>query len=67
MNIIIRVNNDHELETKFIEEASKKNIVNIGGHKANPGLRISIYNAMPFEGCIVFCKFLDDFRKANPI
>lgn len=67
VNIVLRIDKDHTLEKKIIAEAAKNQIINISGHPANPGLRISVYNATPFEGCAVLCKFLDDFRKANPI
>lgn len=55
------------MESKLIEEAAKRGIVNIKGHTANPGIRVSMYNAMPLQGMVVLCKFLDDFRKANPL
>jgi phosphoserine aminotransferase len=50
INVVFRVgiNNDHrEMESKFIEEAAALKIINIKGHHSNPGIRISMYNAMP--------------------
>ena len=67
MNVNFRIEGDRQLESKLIEEASKIGIINIKGHTANPGIRVSIYNAMPMQGVILLCKFLDDFRKANPL
>lgn len=62
MNITLRIEKDHTLEKKIIQDALKNHIINISGHPANPGLRISVYNATPFEACAVLCRFLDDFR-----
>lgn len=47
MNINFRIEGNRQLETKLIQEAVKYKIVNIKGHPSNPGIRISIYNAMP--------------------
>ena len=47
MNINFRIEGNRQLEAKLIEEAVKYKIVNIKGHPSNPGIRISIYNAMP--------------------
>ena len=63
MNINFRIEGDRLLEKKLIEEAAKRKIVNIAGHPANPGIRISIYNAMPVQGVVNLCQFLDEFRK----
>lgn len=67
MNVNFRIEGDRQLESKLIEEAAKVGVVNIKGHTANPGIRISMYNALPLQGMVVLCKFLDDFRKANPL
>jgi phosphoserine aminotransferase len=48
-------------------EAAKHKCINIKGHPSNPGIRVSIYNAMPVNGVVILCRFLDEFRKANPI
>lgn len=66
MNINFRIEGNRSLEAKLMEEAAKVKVVNIKGHFTNPGIRISIYNAMPVQGVITLCKLLDDFRKANP-
>lgn len=67
MNITLRIDKDHKLEKKMIQEAAKNQIINISGHPANPGLRISVYNATPFEAVAILCQFMDEFRMANPI
>lgn len=48
MNVIFRVQGgDTKLEEIFMAEARKAGIVQIKGHSFNPGIRISMYNAMP--------------------
>lgn len=61
-NIIFRINNSKELEQKFIKEAWDHGLVELGGHPAaGGGIRVSMYNAMPFEGCEKLCKFMKEF------
>ena len=55
MNVNFRIEGNRKLEDKFIAEAAKRKIVNIKGHPKNPGIRISIYNAMPVQGVVVLC------------
>ncbi len=59
MNVIMRIaGSNSELEKKLQVEAEKVKILNIAGHWLNPGIRMSIYNAMPIEGVIHLCNFL---------
>jgi phosphoserine aminotransferase len=59
MNVIMRIaGSNAELEKKLQAEAEKVKIVNIAGHWLNPGIRMSLYNAMPIEGVIHLCNFL---------
>ena len=67
MNVNFRIEGDRSLEKRLISEAAKFKIVNINGHPKNPGIRISMYNAMPVQGVVTLCKFLDEFKQANPI
>lgn len=55
MNVNFRIEGDISLEDKLIKEAMKYKIVNIKGHPKNPGIRISMYNAMPVNGVIILC------------
>ena len=55
------------LEAKLIAEAEKLKIVNIAGHSTNPGIRVSMYNAMPVAGVVSLCHFLEKFKRENPI
>jgi phosphoserine aminotransferase len=53
INVIFRIQGGNkDLEEMFMSEASKAGIVQIRGHTFNPGIRVSMYNAMPVEGTI---------------
>lgn len=67
VNVVFRIEGDKSLEKKFIEEAAKNKIINIQGHATNPGIRISMYNAMPVAGVVHFCHFAERFMLDNPI
>ncbi len=64
MNIPFVTGND-ELDAKFVAEAKKAGFVNIKGHRTVGGMRASIYNAMPVEGCEALVKFMAEFEKNN--
>jgi phosphoserine aminotransferase len=62
MNICFRINGaDKDMEAKFIKEAEAVKIINTGGHPANPGIRISVYNAMPTQGVVDLCAYMKRF------
>jgi phosphoserine aminotransferase len=42
----------------MIKDAEKVKIINIAGHPNNPGIRISMYNAMPIAGVVALCSFM---------
>jgi len=54
-----------ELESKFIEEALKEDLYAIKGHRSVGGIRASVYNAMPIEGCQKLSDFMSRFAKNN--
>ncbi len=64
MNIPFVTGNE-ELDAKFVAEAKKNGFVNIKGHRSVGGMRASIYNAMPIEGCEALVKFMAEFEKNN--
>ncbi len=64
MNITFRLPNE-ELENAFVSEAKKANLVGIKGHRSVGGMRASIYNAMPLEGCKQLAELMKDFAKRN--
>ena len=67
VNVNFRIELDRKLEDKFIKEAEALKMINIKGHAFNPGIRVSIYNAMPVEGVAKLCTFMTKFRLENPI
>jgi phosphoserine aminotransferase len=58
-NVIFRIQGGNEgLEEIFISEAKKAGIIQIKAHYYNPGVRISLYNAMPIEGVSYLLNFM---------
>jgi phosphoserine aminotransferase len=66
INVNFRIVANNKLEDKLISEAEKLKIINIKGHPSNPGIRVSMYNAMPIEGVELLCQFLTKFMAENP-
>ena len=64
MNVTFRLPNE-ELEKKFVAEALEQQLGGVKGHRSVGGMRASIYNAMPYEGCEKLADFMEKFRKAN--
>jgi len=63
VNVNFRVKDgDKEMEARFIKEAEALKMINIAGHPANPGIRISMYNAMPVQGVVCLCDFMKKFQ-----
>lgn len=64
MNITFRLP-DPALEKKFADEAVKADMIGLKGHRSVGGIRASIYNAMPLQGCEALASFMDDFARRN--
>jgi len=64
MNVTFRLPND-ELEKGFVEGAAKEGLSGLKGHRSVGGIRASIYNAMPLEGCEALAQFMEDYLKRN--
>jgi len=64
MNVTFRLPNE-ELEKKFVEEAKAVGLGGVKGHRSVGGMRASIYNAMPYEGCAALAEFMEKFAKDN--
>ena len=64
MNVTFRIK-DENLETKFLSEAAKHDLVALKGHRSVGGIRASIYNACPMESVEALVSFMQDFRDAN--
>jgi len=64
MNVTFRLPNE-ELEQKFVRDATDQGLIGLKGHRSVGGLRASIYNAMPYEGCKALADFMRDFMAKN--
>ncbi len=64
MNVTFR-GPDEETEKRFVAEAEAAGFSGLKGHRDVGGMRASIYNAFPKEGCEVLADFLRDFAKRN--
>jgi phosphoserine aminotransferase len=60
MNITFRLPSE-ELTDTFIKEADKQGMVALKGYRTVGGIRASIYNAMPVEGCQKLATHMRDF------
>ena len=54
-----------ELDAKMIAEADAAGFSGLKGHRSVGGLRASIYNAMPMDGCKALAEFMAEFRRTN--
>ncbi|MBN2484010.1 MAG: 3-phosphoserine/phosphohydroxythreonine transaminase [Candidatus Omnitrophica bacterium] len=59
------VTGNAELDAKFIEEAGKRGLKTLKGHRTVGGMRASIYNAMPIDGIKTLVAFMREFEKEN--
>ncbi|MAE95280.1 MAG: 3-phosphoserine/phosphohydroxythreonine transaminase [Planctomycetota bacterium] len=64
MNITFRTPTP-ELDAAFVKEALAAQLSGLKGHRSVGGMRASIYNAFPKEGCEVLASFLRDFAARN--
>ena len=62
MNIVFKLPTE-ELDSKFVSEAAKNNLIGLKGHRIVGGIRASIYNAMPMEGVDKLIDFMKSFSE----
>ncbi len=62
MNVTFRLP-AKELEQKFVLEAEQAGMIGLKGHRSVGGIRASIYNAMPLEGCRSLASFMGEFAR----
>jgi phosphoserine aminotransferase len=55
----------HELEAKFVQEATAASLDGLKGHRSVGGCRASIYNAFPRDGVDKLVSFMQEFEKKN--
>jgi phosphoserine aminotransferase len=60
MNLTYRLPSE-ELTDEFIKTAAKHEMIGMKGYRTVGGVRASIYNAMPVEGCQALAQFMKDF------
>lgn len=54
-----------DLDKKFLTESEKAGLDGLKGHRSTGGMRASIYNAMPKEGCKALADFMKEFERTN--
>ena len=64
MNVTFKLPSEEKTE-EFIKQASKQGMVALKGYRSVGGIRASIYNAMPTEGCAKLAQFMKDFQAKN--
>jgi phosphoserine aminotransferase len=57
---------DEALEAKFVAEAKANGMIGVKGHRSFGGIRVSMYNAMTFEGALRITMLMRKFRMENP-
>jgi phosphoserine aminotransferase len=60
MNVTFRLPSD-ELTDEFVKTTAKNGMVGLKGYRTVGGIRASIYNAMPVEGCQALANYMKDF------
>ncbi|HJS36816.1 MAG TPA: 3-phosphoserine/phosphohydroxythreonine transaminase [Burkholderiales bacterium] len=60
MNVPFRLP-DERLDAPFLAGAEERGMVQLKGHRSVGGMRASIYNAMPLEGCERLAGYLREF------
>jgi len=64
MNLVFRMRTE-QLESSFLEEAKKRKLEGLKGHRSVGGCRASVYNAMPVDGAKALAQLMADFAKRN--
>ncbi|XP_062237485.1 phosphoserine aminotransferase [Platichthys flesus] len=68
MNIPIRMgkkDGDEALEKKFLDEAAKRGMISLKGHRSVGGIRVSLYNAVTVEETQTLAAYMKDFLKEH--
>jgi phosphoserine aminotransferase len=64
MNVTFRTP-DADRDKAFVTEALANDMSGLKGHRSAGGLRASIYNAFPVEGCRALAQFMADFANRH--
>jgi len=65
LRIITNGTTNEKLESLFINEAIKSNMIELKGHRAVGGIRISLYNGVTLEETTKLLDFMRTFQKNN--
>ncbi len=64
MNVTFRTP-EKSLDTLFVEQTLRRGMSGLKGHRSVGGLRASIYNAFPLQGCEALASFMREFAATN--
>ncbi len=64
MNVVFRLPTEAD-EERFVAEAKKRGIVGLKGHRSVGGIRVSTYNAVPYEWVDALAAFMAEFSKGK--
>ena len=56
---------DEDFTQHFLNKALASGLYALKGHRLVGGIRASIYNAMPLEGCQVLAEFMQEFERSS--
>jgi phosphoserine aminotransferase len=64
MNIPFTLKSD-KLDKAFLEQAERRGLTQLKGHRSVGGMRASIYNAMPMAGVKALVEFMKEFEREH--
>jgi len=64
MNVVFRLPTP-ELEERFIADGKKQGMIGLKGHRSVGGVRVSIYNAAPYEWVETLAVYMEAFARAK--
>lgn len=64
MNVCFRTSSK-ELDAAFVAAAEQRGLSGLKGHRLSGGMRASIYNAFPREGCDALVAFMKEFERTH--
>lgn len=66
VNIPFRIRGgDENFENQFIQEAKKRNMIQLKGHRSVGGIRVSLYNAVSVEEVALLVRFMAEFMASK--
>jgi phosphoserine aminotransferase len=65
MNVVFRIQENEELEKRFVAESKENGLNGLKGHRLVGGLRASIYNNLPEESVDALIAFMKEFQTKN--